>query len=61
MTLPRIDFGSLTEEQTKQVAFDAMHQLSLDERIKAVLEIFQDADDRAELLAWLEEPPEEAA
>ena len=64
MALPRIDYGSLTEEETKTLATNALDQLSLASRVELVLEVFKDADDRAELIAWLEDEddgPEAAA
>lgn len=54
MPVPKIDFGSLTEEETKQVVIAAMSELSLSARVATVVELFEDEDDRNELLGWLE-------
>jgi hypothetical protein len=50
----KINLGTLTEEETKQLAIEALKELPLAERVAAVLEAFSTMDDRSELMAWLE-------
>lgn len=48
------DFGQMTEEETAEVAVEALGELSLDQRVQAVLKAF-DKDGRDELANWLDD------
>jgi hypothetical protein len=48
------DIGNLTEEQTQELAATCLGMLDLSGRIYVVLRAFDDDDDRAELLSWLD-------
>lgn len=50
-TLP--DLGTYSDEDTKAIAVLALAQLTLDMRVKAVLEAF-DGEERGELACWLD-------
>lgn len=52
MSAPNIDFGKLTQEETAEVALEALGELTLDNRVQAVLKAFG-GDERGELTAWL--------
>jgi hypothetical protein len=51
--LPNI--GTLTAEQTKELALLALNALTITDKINVVKEAFSDKDVRAELLAHLED------
>lgn len=53
-TLMAFDVGRLTEKETIQIAIECLDALTLDMRIKAVLEVFAEGVEREELAAWLE-------
>ena len=55
MPRTRIDFGSLTADETKSVAINALNELTWDERIEVVVQFFKNADAKAELMANLED------
>jgi len=58
----RNDLGGMSTEETKQLAIDAMNDLTLADRIKVVLEVFSTIDSIAELQAWLnDDTPDNAA
>lgn len=52
-----VDFGKLTEEETTEVAAEALAQLNLAARVKVVVAAFT-GDDREELLSHLGEGEE---
>lgn len=51
------DLGTYTQDETRQLAIDALTNLRLDQKVKAVLEAFS-KEERGELLAWLDEADE---
>jgi hypothetical protein len=51
--MAKIDFGPLTEDETKAIALEAMGQLGLDAQIEVVLTSIDKADWR-EIIAELE-------
>lgn len=53
--MPNINFGVLDAEETKAIAIAALNELTVDERIEVVVQCFKNADDKAELLANLED------
>jgi ubiquinone biosynthesis protein UbiJ len=57
---PNVDFGRLTQEETAELAVEALNELTLDNRVQAVLKAFE-KDERDELANWLgdEETKEE--
>jgi hypothetical protein len=51
-----VDFSRLTQEETAELAEEALGELTLDKRVQAVLKAF-DPDERDELAHWLEDDP----
>lgn len=54
-----INFGKLTEDETKEIAIEALSELRLDQRVKAVMEGFTSKNERDELRTWLDEAEED--
>jgi 23S rRNA G2445 N2-methylase RlmL len=54
MSSNKPDLGKLTNEETEEVAAEALSLLNLADRVKVVLDAF-DTEDREELMAKLEE------
>lgn len=54
MATRRIDLGSLTENETKQLMSDCIDNLTLDEVIEVLKAAFDNRDTRAEIIASLE-------
>ena len=54
MSKPNVDFGRLTQEETAELALEALAELTLDNRVQAVLKAF-DKDGRDELANWLDD------
>lgn len=50
-----VDFGKLTEEETAALAVEALGELRLDARVKAVIAAFSEEADRDELMSWLDD------
>lgn len=53
-----VDFGKLTEEETAALAGEALAELTLEARVKAVLAAFAKGDERDELMSHLDEAEE---
>lgn len=53
MAKPRIDFGQLTEEETVEVLKEAMEQLDALQVSAAILDVFNNVNDRAEIAAQI--------
>jgi hypothetical protein len=51
---PNVDFGRLTQDETAELAIEALAELTLDNRVQAVLKAF-DRDERDELANWLDD------
>jgi acylphosphatase len=51
---PNVDFGRLTQDETAELAIEALIELTLDNRVQAVLKAF-DGDERDELANWLDD------
>jgi hypothetical protein len=51
---PNVDFGRLTQDETAELAIEALAELILDNRVQAVLKAF-DRDERDELANWLDD------
>ena len=49
-----VDFGKLTDEETAELAGEALAQLTLTERVKVVLAAFAKGDERDELMSHLD-------
>lgn len=54
MTKPNVDYGRLTQEETAEMAVEALAELTLDNRVQAVLKAF-DSDEKDELANWLDD------
>ena len=54
MSKPNVDFGRLTQDETAELAIEALAELILDNRVQAVLKAF-DRDERDELANWLDD------
>ena len=54
MSKPNVDFGRLTQDETAELAIEALAELTLDNRVQAVLKAF-DRDERDELANWLDD------
>ena len=52
------DFGQMTEEETAEVAVEALGELSLQQRVQVVLKAF-DKEEREELANWLDDEEKE--
>ena len=50
-----VDFGKLTEEETAELAGEALAQLTVSARVKVVMAAFAEGDERDELLSHLDE------
>lgn len=50
-----VDLSKLSAEETISVALEALGNLTIDERIEIVKQLFRDSDDKAELIAELED------
>jgi hypothetical protein len=55
MAKPRIDFGRLTPEETADLLRDVMAECDLLQVVAAILDAFSDKDDRAEIVAQIED------
>jgi hypothetical protein len=54
MAKAKTNFGLMTEEETAELAGEALAELPLAARVQAVLKAF-DSDEREELAAWLDD------
>jgi hypothetical protein len=50
---PNMDYGRLTQEETAEIAVEALAELTLNQRVQAVLKAF-DQEERDELASWLD-------